>query len=47
MCFVKYPEIENTYRQKFIDKFTSLYPELTKVRYKVDGVEDELENRGD
>ena len=33
MCFVKYPEIENTYRQKFIDKFTTLYPELTEISY--------------
>ena len=31
----KYPEIENSYRQKFIDNFTNLFPELLDCRYSI------------
>jgi len=31
----KYPEIENSYRQKFIDNFVNLFPELLNCRYSI------------
>lgn len=33
--FRKYPEIENTYNRKFIDKFIYLYPQLLKAHYVI------------
>ena len=33
--FRKYPEVENTYNTKFIDKFTYLYPKLLRIYYVV------------